>query len=117
MLIILLDNAIKFTPSNGTIRVELAWDVKKVSVSIRDTGIGISQADILHVFDRFYKADKSHHQTGTGLGLSIAREILHKMNPDHFCAKPARTRCRIHIYAAALSTGAKKAGLNQDTRL
>ena len=45
-------------------------------VHVADTGCGIAQGDLEHVFDRFYKADKAHQQPGTGLGLSIAREIL-----------------------------------------
>ena len=80
VLIILLDNAIKFTPKGGLITVDSQWDDSSVFITIRDTGIGIDPSDINHVFDRFYKADKAHHQTGTGLGLSIAQEILQKMN-------------------------------------
>ncbi|NLO36005.1 MAG: cell wall metabolism sensor histidine kinase WalK [Clostridiaceae bacterium] len=80
VLIILLDNAIKFTPAGGRISLELDWQQDQVMVRVRDDGIGISPADIPHVFDRFYKADKAHQQPGTGLGLSIAREILQLMN-------------------------------------
>ena len=48
----------------------------KIRIIVRDTGIGISREDLPHVFDRFYKADKSHHGRGTGLGLAIAYEIM-----------------------------------------
>ena len=47
-----------------------------ISVSVTDTGVGIGPEDLPHVFDRFYKADKSHHSRGTGLGLAIAYEIM-----------------------------------------
>ncbi|MEA4890193.1 MAG: ATP-binding protein [Clostridiaceae bacterium] len=76
VLVILLDNAMKFTASGGKIQILLNWNPKQVQISVEDNGIGIDQSDIPHVFDRFYKADKAHQQPGTGLGLSIAREIL-----------------------------------------
>jgi signal transduction histidine kinase len=50
-----------------------------LAVTVRDTGIGISQDDLPHVFDRFYKADKSHGGKGTGLGLAIAYEIMKQL--------------------------------------
>ncbi len=82
ILVILIDNAMKFTPDHGEINIRLAWDEKSIYVTVADTGIGISPEDLDHVFDRFYKADKAHQQPGTGLGLSIAREILHLMDQN-----------------------------------
>lgn len=79
VLVILIDNAIKFTPSGGRISLELSWDQDLVWMTVRDTGIGIDPRDIDHVFDRFYKVDKAHQQPGTGLGLSIAHEIISRM--------------------------------------
>ena len=78
-MVILLDNAMKFSRPDGRIRVLLDWNPGQVFVSVQDDGIGIDPEDVEHVFDRFYKADKSHHQPGTGLGLSIAREVLQRM--------------------------------------
>ena len=49
---------------------------------MRDTGIGISEDDLPHVFDRFYKADKSHQGRGTGLGLAIAYEIMRNLGEE-----------------------------------
>ena len=53
-----------------------------VRVTVRDTGIGIGPEDLPHVFDRFYKADKSHHSRGTGLGLAIAYEIMKNLGEE-----------------------------------
>ncbi len=78
----LLNNAIKFTPQGGTIRVELHQRDDRIAFTIADSGIGISEADQARIFERFYKADKSRRRStdGSGLGLSIARTIidLHK---------------------------------------
>jgi two-component system phosphate regulon sensor histidine kinase PhoR len=72
----ILHNAIKFTPSGGKIVVTSKSNPEYVSVSFADTGIGISKEDLPHIFERFYKTDKSRAQTGTGLGLAIAKHII-----------------------------------------
>ena len=80
ILIILIDNAIKFTPNGGIVEIEANWEGERVLLSVKDTGIGIAKEDLTHVFDRFYKSDKSRgQQVGTGLGLSIAREMVDQM--------------------------------------
>ena len=81
MFIILLDNAIKYT-EEGSVSVSVNWDDEKVSISVRDTGIGIAEEDLPYVFDRFYKVDKAHSGKGSGLGLSIAKELLNRMNEE-----------------------------------
>ena len=82
LLVILLDNAIKYTPTGGRIAVSASWDDRRVVLSVSDTGIGIAPEDLPYVFDRFYKVDKAHSGMGSGLGLSIARELLKWMNED-----------------------------------
>jgi signal transduction histidine kinase len=73
LLWILVDNAVKYTPPPGSIRLKLAVDGNQASVTVEDNGIGISAADLPHIFGRFYRADKSRSQVeGAGLGLSIA---------------------------------------------
>ncbi len=79
VLVILIDNAMKYTPAGGKIDLHLSWNDRQVFIAVQDTGIGIAAEDVSKVFDRFYKADKAHQQPGTGLGLAIAREILLQM--------------------------------------
>jgi two-component system, OmpR family, heavy metal sensor histidine kinase CusS len=77
LLGILLDNAIRYTPGLGEIRAEVAVMETEAIVTVRDTGIGMSEDARLQVFDRFYQADLRERKTqaGSGLGLSIARWI------------------------------------------
>ncbi len=74
----LLDNAIKYTPRRGRIDVTVRIEDTFVVLIVRDTGIGISQEHLPHVFKRFYRVDKarSRDQGGTGLGLSIVDSIV-----------------------------------------
>ena len=71
----LLDNALKFTPPEGTVKVSLKADNGQVAIVVSDTGVGISEADLPHVFKRFYRCDNSRAQHGTGLGLSLVKAI------------------------------------------
>ena len=74
----LLGNAAKFSPQNGIIEVETTLDKKKVLVSVKDQGPGISEEDQKYVFDRFFKTDTTRNmdKTGSGIGLAIVREFL-----------------------------------------
>ena len=79
MLVIFLDNAIKYSPAKSVIRVTAIKTDSKAQVSISDQGAGIGAKDLPHIFERFYRADKSRSKTkveGYGLGLAIAKEIL-----------------------------------------
>lgn len=80
ILMILLDNASKFTDPDGRVTLRARWTSEIVQIDVQDNGCGISEEDALHVFERFYKADKSHSGGGTGLGLSICKEIISLMN-------------------------------------
>ncbi|HEX8732791.1 MAG TPA: HAMP domain-containing sensor histidine kinase [Ktedonobacterales bacterium] len=74
---ILLDNAIKYTPSDGQIRLAVAQSGPNAILTISDTGIGISPDDLPHIFKRFWRADRARERDehGSGLGLAIARWI------------------------------------------
>jgi signal transduction histidine kinase len=75
----LIDNAIKYSPNNASVQIVMNNESESVLVSIRDEGIGIPEEDLPHIFERFYRVDKSRarSQEGTGLGLAIAQKILH----------------------------------------
>lgn len=83
MLLIFLDNAVKYTPRNGKVTVSTKTDKRYLYLAIKDTGSGIAQKDIPRIFDRFYRIDQSRSKQkveGFGLGLSLAKRIikLHK---------------------------------------
>jgi signal transduction histidine kinase len=77
VVLILVDNAVKYTPHGGVVKVDLTEERGFAVVSVADTGIGIAKDDIAHVFDRFWRADKarSREHGGAGLGLSIAKWV------------------------------------------
>lgn len=74
----LLDNAFKYTPNGGKITMRLEPKPRQVLIKIMDTGIGIPEVDLPHIFDRFYRVDKARTRAtgGVGLGLAIARQII-----------------------------------------
>lgn len=78
LLVILLDNAIKYTPAGGHVTLGLRRHDRDVEIIVRDTGIGIPAQDLPHVFERFYRADPARGRDpgGTGLGLPIAHWIV-----------------------------------------
>ncbi|HZU13273.1 MAG TPA: ATP-binding protein [Chloroflexota bacterium] len=77
LLLILLDNALKYTDPGGRVEIALNKHDHHAHLSVTDTGIGIPRSDLTHVFDRFYRVDRAreHESGGTGLGLSIAQWI------------------------------------------
>ena len=83
VLVILIDNALSFTPRGGSVVVFARDGEKFVSAGVRDTGCGIEAKDLPLIFERFYKVDKARMGTvGTGLGLSIARLVTRLMGGD-----------------------------------
>ena len=80
LLLLLVDNAVKYTPAGGRITVSVGHDPAGATVAVRDTGIGIPDFALPHVFERFYRADDSRNRDagGAGLGLSIAKWIAER---------------------------------------
>ncbi len=91
----LLDNAIKYTPARGKITISAAEEDGQIRLAVSDTGLGIPEADLGRVFERFYRVDKarSREMGGTGLGLAIVKHIalahggtvFVKSKPGHGC--------------------------------
>ncbi len=80
-----LQNALRYTPQNGQIELAAQMSVEHpehIQFSVKDNGSGISEADLPHLFQRFYRADKSRHRQegGSGLGLAIAKSIVERVN-------------------------------------
>ncbi len=72
----LLDNAIKFTPKNGEIKITLHTNDNETKVTIEDNGIGVDLVEQERIFDRFYRTDNSRTKSGTGLGLSLVKAVI-----------------------------------------
>jgi two-component system phosphate regulon sensor histidine kinase PhoR len=82
MLDNLLDNAVKYTPEGGRVTIRWRCDGGQVFIEVSDTGIGIPEADLPRIFERFYRVDKarSREMGGTGLGLSIVKHLAQAMH-------------------------------------
>lgn len=81
LLVILLDNAVKYSPNKSTVTISTAAQRNKIALMVSDYGVGIAKRDIPNLFNRFYRADSSRTKNaadGYGLGLAIAREIVEK---------------------------------------
>ena len=104
MLLNLVTNAIKYTPQGGTVDLNLAEQDGAVTITVRDTGIGIAPGDLPHIFERFWRADPARSRTGAAAGHR-ARTRHHQVDRggargvDHR-AEPAGARDRVHGAAA-----------------
>jgi two-component system, OmpR family, sensor kinase len=72
----LIENALRYTPPGGEVRLELRKVSDKVRVTVTDTGQGIAANDLPFIFERFYRAKGNDEKTGSGLGLAIVKRIL-----------------------------------------
>jgi heavy metal sensor kinase len=75
LFLVLVDNALKFSPPGGEVTVKVENADSRVSATIEDFGVGISENDLPHIFERFYRADHARTGAGHGLGLSLAKSI------------------------------------------
>ena len=72
----LINNAVKFGPDGGKVRIRLTREAKHIVVTVEDEGPGLTEEAQKHLFDKFYQADSSHRQEGNGLGLALVKRIL-----------------------------------------
>jgi signal transduction histidine kinase len=82
MLAILLDNALKYSGEEAPVDISLSREDGRAVISVIDRGCGIPEAEIPHIFDRFYRAQGSSRADGTGLGLALAREITNHLGGE-----------------------------------
>lgn len=80
LLLIFLDNAIKFSNNNGVLQISTHHDEESINITIKDEGVGIPKGEIQYLGEKFYKADKARNSRGTGLGLSIAKRLIKILN-------------------------------------
>lgn len=78
----LIDNAVKFDPPGGLLQLRLRQQDGAITVEVRDSGVGMTEEQMAHIFDRFYQADGSHQSEGNGLGLALVKRILEAAGGD-----------------------------------
>lgn len=114
LLWILLDNALKYTPSPGRIEVELNATEHSATLRVRDNGIGISAHDLPHIFNRFYRADPSRSNIeGAGLGLAIAKWIANLHNADLAVTSHVNAWTEFRLELPVSSGNAEGAGIGR----
>lgn len=105
LCLILLDNALKYTPASGQVGVSLSQTDGRVILQVQDTGVGIPAGDLPHVFDRFYRADpaRSRDPGGTGLGLAIGKWIVEQHGGEIALASQSGIGTTVTVLLPALS--------------
>jgi signal transduction histidine kinase len=105
----IISNAVKFTPENGTLTIDATRESEFVTVSIGDTGIGMTEEQLSHIFDEFYKADPSRHElASTGLGLSICKRIIEKHGGKIWASSPGLGKGSTLFFTLKLGDGRLK---------
>ncbi len=112
----LISNAIKYTNNHGVVTIEIKKLTKEIEVKISDTGVGMSKEAISHIFERFYRQDKSRTVEGNGLGLSIVKRILdlHHFGMDVASQEDVGSVFTVHIPYERLGEIAKKLNIKKD---
>jgi two-component system sensor histidine kinase MprB len=102
----LVDNALKWSPPDGVVRIAVAADARHATVSVADEGPGIPATDLPHIFDRFYRSPAARSKPGSGLGLSIVRQIA-ETHGGHVAAQhsPHGTEMVLTLPAQAQQSG------------
>jgi signal transduction histidine kinase len=118
LVLILLDNALKYTPVRGQVTLGLHQRDQQVEITVRDTGVGIATEDLPHVFDRFYRADpaRSRDPGGTGLGLPIARWIARQHAGEVILSSTPGQGTMVVVQLPPLATSPVQIQQSVDTR-
>ncbi len=99
MLMILLDNAVKFSPENGVVKLNLTNRV----LSITDNGVGIAEENLPYIFDRFHTSRSEHNKSGTGLGLAIAKQIADRHDIDIIVESEPDVKTEFRLYFTGIT--------------
>ncbi|MCQ6559840.1 sensor histidine kinase [Paenibacillus mendelii] len=99
ILVNLLSNALKFTPPSGKVRIEAIEELNDVFITVQDSGSGIEEEDLPHIFDRFYRGDKSRNRRtgGSGLGLTIVKKLVSAHGGQVWAERNQGTRIHIRL--------------------
>jgi heavy metal sensor kinase len=89
----LLDNAVKYTPEAGVVRLEARRQSEEIQILISNTGAGIAAEHLPHLFERFYRVESARSQGGAGLGLAISQEMIRRHGGTIQVSSDARTTC------------------------
>jgi signal transduction histidine kinase len=106
VLLNLLGNALQYTPAGGRVAVQAGVQRDAVLVAVRDDGIGIAEDDLLHIFERFYRVDKSRSRAGggSGIGLTIARHLVEAHGGQIWAESPGVGRGSTFTFSLPLAS-------------
>jgi signal transduction histidine kinase len=114
----LISNAFKYTPPGGNITVDAHGDDDFVTVSIIDSGIGMTNDQIEHIFDEFYKADESRHDIdSSGLGLSICKHIVEKHGGKIWAESPGLKKGSTFYFTIPIGTKIGKQDISKEKNM
>ncbi len=99
----LMNNAVKFSPQAGTVKIRLCEIKKNICFTIEDQGPGLSDEAKKHIFDKFYQEDTSHKEEGNGLGLALVKRILTMVDGEVSAENLPKCGCRFTVKLAASS--------------
>ena len=103
----LIGNALQYTPENGTVTVLIERDKNEARISVRDTGFGIPADQLTHIFDRFYRVDKSRSRThgGSGIGLTIAKHLVEAHGGKIWAESAGENKGSVFVFTLPLARG------------
>ena len=112
----LIDNAIKFTPAGGAVRIEARMDEDRPFAVVSDTGVGVPSQERERIFDRFYRGERSGQSPGHGLGLSIA-ETIANLHGFKLAVEDNNPGARFELRAESSAPAGRRGSRRDGTRL